>query len=147
VGPAQSYDIQLMLFVLPYVLLGAITESGADARSHSAAAAVPKSGVGPDGQAAQTAILEEVAAVATRCCGGAGLDAVTQPTAQPREALHLQAILGALDTLKRCVLPPHLHACSAHARAHGGERCLWHRGRVPVQVVAGDGGCMCQRPG
>lgn len=107
VSPAQSYDIQLMLFVLPYVLLGAITASSGDGRSRrSAPAAAPEGGIVPDGQAAQAAILEEVAAVATLCCGGAGLEAVTPPTAQPREALHLQAILGALDTLKRCGPPP-----------------------------------------
>eukprot|EP00892_Ulva_mutabilis_P006464 jgi/Ulvmu1/418/UM001_0425.1 len=113
VSPAQSYDIQLMLFVLPYVLLGAITAPSAEGRSRrSAPAAAPEGPIVPDGQAAQTAILEEVAAVATLCCGGAGLEAAAPPTAQPREALHLQAILGALDTLKRW-LQETVDACAA----------------------------------
>lgn len=99
-GPAQSYDIPLMLFVLPHVLLGAITAGPADGRSRRSAPA-PEGSLAPDGQAAGTAILEEVAAVAARCCGGSDLSAAAAPAAQPHEALHLQAILGALDTLKR----------------------------------------------
>lgn len=134
VGPAQSYDIQLMLFVLPNVLLGAITAPAAGGRSRrSAVPAAADGAIVPDGPAAQTAILQEVAAVAARCSGGTDLAAAAAPTAQPHEALHLQAILGALDTLQRCAC---LHHCMHEGTVSAGHATfrLWPQPHISLSI-------------
>lgn len=87
---AQSYDITLMLFLLPHMLLGVIIsqesrKSGADA--------VPCP--------VHEAIVQEVLAVAQLCTTGRTLDEATAASTQTQAALHLQAFLGALDALQR----------------------------------------------
>jgi hypothetical protein len=102
VSPAQSYDIQLMLFALPHVLLGAVTAL-TENRSRRSMPAPTVSGITPNSKEACHAIIAEIAAVAVRCCAGSNVEEVTQLAGQPKEALHLQAIVGALDALTRCV--------------------------------------------
>jgi hypothetical protein len=93
VALCQRYDIQLMLDVLPQALFFAITApdipspANADSSSNSARE------LRPDGAAARRAILAEIGAVVRAVnCSAAG---------RPYAALHLQAILSALDQLHR----------------------------------------------
>lgn len=95
---AQSYDITLMLFLLPHVLLGVITsQPPASVGRHAG-----KQGRKAPPQAVHEAIVAEVLAVARLCSTGCSLDDSTAASSQPQAALHLQAFLGALDALQRC---------------------------------------------
>ena len=87
---AQSYDVTLMLFLLPHMLLGVII-SQEPSKKGATAAACP----------VHEAIVQEVLAVAQLCTTGRTLDEATADSAQPQAALHLQAFLGALDALQR----------------------------------------------
>jgi len=87
---AQRFDIPLMLFILPHSLLAAMTAPpAADPPSPAAA--------GADGAAARLAVLAEIGAVVRACQpaegGGAGRGKAP--------AMHLQAIVSALDSLHR----------------------------------------------
>lgn len=111
---AQRYDIQLMLFVLPHVLFAAITAP--EPSQAAATVSMPDSAAGPgagsntpgseiqvDGRAASAAILLEIWAVAEKCCPEGSAEQ-TLGCGRPVEALHLQAIMSALDSLHQCVL-------------------------------------------
>ena len=103
---AQSYDVTLMLFLLPHVLLGVITSQPAGNTGKGAG----KGGQKAPPSAVHEAIVAEVLAVARLCSSGRSLDDSSAASSPPQAALHLQAFLGALDALQRCVLPsdPHI---------------------------------------
>jgi hypothetical protein len=103
---AQSYDITLMLFLLPHALLGAVTNGTAGA-SEEDAACPANSCPSP----VHEAIVHEVSAVVRLSVPGRSLDDAAATHMQPQTALHLQAILGAFDALQRCAPPMHLHTC------------------------------------
>lgn len=95
---AQSYDITLMLFLLPHVLLGVIISQPAASNTKDAR----KQGSKAPPNLVHEAIVQEVLAVARLCSTGCSLDDATAASSQPQAALHLQAFLGALDALQRC---------------------------------------------
>jgi hypothetical protein len=95
---AQSYDITLMLFLLPHVLLGVIISQPPGNHSKDAS----KNGSKPPVNAVHEDIVQEVLAVARLCSTGCSLDDAAAASAQPQAALHLQAFLGALDALQQC---------------------------------------------
>jgi hypothetical protein len=130
---AQRYDISVMLAVLPHTLFFALTApeatvatgangttpvatsaSGRRTRSSTAAAqqqdvemadAQQQGGsaedvLRPDGAAARRAILAEMAAVVKACLPGSSGEG-----GGAWAALHLQAVLSALDSLHRCTHP------------------------------------------
>lgn len=142
---AQSYDIALMLFLMPHALLGAITAPAAQAAAGSTA---EQGGSRPGAEnPVHEAIVQEVAAVVRLSVVGRSLDEAAASSTQPQTALHLQAILGALDALQKCAsfgtaLGPlrtalqagvcmhvHLLVASVHA-AHAQEA-----GRLPGRML------------
>jgi hypothetical protein len=96
VSLAQRYDINLMLCVLPHVLFFAIT-------APETAATDGLASIQPDGEAARVAVLEEIGAVTAQCFPGENLQQAGAVGSMPSAALHLQAIMTALDSLQRCV--------------------------------------------
>lgn len=103
---AQSYDITLMLFLLPHMLLGVIKSQPASNLSKDAI----KRGEKAPPNAVHEAIVQEVLAVARLCSTGRSLDDASASSSQPQAALHLQAFLGALDALQRCATLVHMAA-------------------------------------
>jgi hypothetical protein len=95
---AQRYDITLMLFLLPHMLLGVIVSQTAANEGKGASSSKDRSKAPTN--SVHEAIVLEVLAVARLCTTGHSLDDAT--AAQPQAALHLQAFLGALDALQQC---------------------------------------------
>lgn len=110
---AQRYDVALMLFALPHVLFAAITAFDAAPGSDKLAATLFEEAEEPAdggdaslivcGARARRAVVAEIAAVAARCCAAARGRAVGGAAPAPDAALHLQAIVSALDALTECV--------------------------------------------
>ena len=103
----HRYDVELMLFILPHVLFLAVTAPAAT----ESAAQMECDGEAPpprvDGPAAAAAVLREMCHVAERCCPPRTGDSPTGGMqARPDEALHLQAVMSALDSLQRCAAAP-----------------------------------------